>query len=325
MGSGSEVFRWRVNGAVERCGAHAGALAPLGERTDDSPNELDHLGRVLGDDFHHLGTAHLPLLLPGVKICHDHDRGLADLRLAQQHRHGQWRHGGVGVAFLLTGLRLRPRGKTRALDDDGRAAVVEGVAKQLVPDGGDDLGHLRTDGGIAGNVDHEPTLVEEGFLPDALGHVQELIGQAEVARLDLALEAAPGAEVDHHRDSELLQREGECSVVDLRRVEHVPSVPALRVGVTVDEHDLLAGEISFVEHRRSERSVEAAPFDVLEARQLLQVAAADDRDLVAGIVAHDHSPSPRGELPVDAPCVETRANLGYMILSALSINEAKFI
>src|SRR5262245_42820011 len=116
------------------------------------------------------------------------------------------------------------------------------------------------------------------MLEIALGAVEELVHQHDVAGTILFLERTDGADTDDPGDSELLQGPEVGPVVQFARQN------AVSAAVSREENDFAPGEFACEQliRRWAERGFDLHPFLVSEAFQVVKPAAADDADAMFG-------------------------------------------
>ena len=110
----------------------------------------------------------------------------------------------------------------------------------------------------------------------ALGAVEKLVGQNDVARPVFFLQRADGADADDPRDAELFHRP------DVGAMVQFAGQNAVAAPVARQKNHFAPGELAgekFI-RRRAERRFDLHPFLVGEAFDVIQAAAADDADFV---------------------------------------------
>ena len=113
---------------------------------------------------------------------------------------------------------------------------------------------------------------EKGVLEIALGAIQELIHEHDVARFVFRLERTNGAGADDPRDAELFHRP------DVGAMIQFAGQNAMAASVAWKENHVAPGKLAgeqFV-RRRAERSFDLDPFLIREALNVIEAAAADD-------------------------------------------------
>ena len=224
----------------------------------------------IGDDhLHgHVGLVDLPAVVVG---DHGH-RGVGDLGLAGALGLAEVGHADHVVPIAVIGQRFGAGAEGGALHVHVGAAVVHpsllglGRLEQQ-------LAQLVANGVGEGDVGHDAP-AEEGMLRRALGAVDELVHQHDVAGLELGLQRADGADADDPLHAELLHRPEVGPVVQFSWQDPV-SAP-----VTGQEDHLAAGQFACEEGvgRIAEGSLHLHPLLTGEAFDGIETAAADDAD-----------------------------------------------
>ena len=144
--------------------------------------------------------------MPAVVVGAHANHLVRDLRLLCELRLGQSAHVDDTAAPSAVHVGLGASGELRALHADNSALVVQAhaVALQAVAALAHDLGNSLVKGVREADVaDH--AALEEGEGADALGAVDDLVGDDEVAGLDGFLQRANGAESDDGADTQATQ------------------------------------------------------------------------------------------------------------------------
>ena len=215
-----------------------------------------------------MGLVDLPAVVVG-----DHGHGgVGDLGFAGALGFAQVGHANDIVAIAVVGQRFGAGAEGGALHVHIGAAIVDagflglGRLEQQ-------LSQLITNGVSKSDVGHDAT-AEEGMLDRALGAVDELIHQHDVARLELGLQRAHGADANDPLHAELLHRPEVGPVVELARQDPVAACVARQ------KHHLTASQFA------REKGVGGIPKGSLHLHPLLpseafdgiESAAADDAD-----------------------------------------------
>lgn len=102
-------------------------------------------------------------------------------------------------------MALRPSGELRALHHDDALARMQGlgvIVQHLLDQGGDQSHELLVERVAEHGMRDDARALEEGGWPDALGAVDDLVGDDEVPGTDLLAKGADGAEGDDGLDAE---------------------------------------------------------------------------------------------------------------------------
>ena len=222
----------------------------------------------VGDDHiqGHVGLVDLPAVVVG---DHGH-RGVGDLGFAGALGFAQVGHANDIVAVTVVGQRFGAGAEGRALHVHIGAAIVDagllglGCLEQQ-------LAQLIANGISKGDVGHDAT-AEEGMLGRALGAVDELIHEHDVARLELGLQRAHGADANDPLHAELLHRPEVGPVVQLARQDPVAACVARQ------KHHLTASQFAREKGvgRIAKGSLHLHPFLPGKAFDGIESTAADD-------------------------------------------------
>ncbi len=189
----------------------AAAAAPsLGQGGDERGQEPLHLLHVVLKGLHDLLGADGPVG-PDVVVGHHGHRHVAHPLLSGQVHLG---HQGHPYHMGTPGLeqrRLRPGAETGPFDADVGPPPMESQRESPALGMGH-LAHLRAEGVRERNVGDLASIVEGAL--SLLGHVYELVGEDDLARLYFGLQAAYGRGGDDAGDAQLLQGPDVCPVVD---------------------------------------------------------------------------------------------------------------
>lgn len=175
-------------------------------------NCTNKASRVISVGLHvshnHLDVDILALSTPPAVVVSGHaDHLVGDFGLAGQLSLRQGRHVDDGSAPAAVHVGLGASAELRSLHADDGALVVQrnAIALQAVTTLAHKLGQLDVKGVAKPNVANHALLeVCEGA--DALGAVDDLVGDYEVARADLLLQRANGGEGDDGAHAEVTQR-----------------------------------------------------------------------------------------------------------------------
>lgn len=184
-------------------------------------NGTNKASRVVSIGLHvshdHLDIDVLALSSPPAVVVGGHaDHLVCNLGLTCQLGLRQGRHVDDGAAPAAVHVGLGASAELRALHADDGSFVVQGdaLALQAVAALAHELGKLDIKGVAKANVsDHALLEVCEGA--NALGAVDDLVRDYEVARADLLLERADGGEGDDGAHAEVSQRGNVGLVLDL--------------------------------------------------------------------------------------------------------------
>jgi hypothetical protein len=179
----------------------------LAQLIEHSTNETPGVLRVgLHVAHDHLNSHALLRRVPAVVVGAHANHLVRDLRLLRQLRLRQSAHVDHAASPSAVHVGLGASGELRALHADDSALVVQAhaVALEAVAALAHDLRDALVEGVREADVaDH--AALEEGEGADALGAVDDLVGDDEVAGLDGFLQRADGAEGDDGADAQAAQ------------------------------------------------------------------------------------------------------------------------
>ena len=213
---------------------------------------------------------HLPTIIVG-----DHRHGgIGDLGFARAFGFAEIGHADDVVAELVIRQRFGAGTECRSFHIHIRATIVNGRARTFRT-AQDDFPQLLTNGVGEGDV-ADNAAPKKGVLEIALGPVEELVRQHDIARFVFFLQGADGADADDPGDAEFFHGPEIRAMVQLAWQNPVSAT------VTRQENNFaprkFAGEQGI--GRIAEWRFDLYPFLIGEAFNVIETATADDADFV---------------------------------------------
>ena len=217
--------------------------------------------------------------VPAVKVGHQRQRGVGDLRLPGQLGFGHVGHADHAAAQAAVPIRFGQTGKLRAFDAHIGAAFVQrhAVAGRFTRQHIAHRLRQHASGGQANRLRHrhmgDRALAKKRAVT-AFGQVDELVGQHHVERLEIFLQGTHGGHRQQVAHAELLHG------VDVGAVGHFmrqQAVAARMPGQENHRHALHATRDQHV-RRRAKRRLDDLLLRAFERVHLVKATASDDAD-----------------------------------------------